>query len=108
MAAKTEKKTVEKVVEKAEKKVVKTSPKPVFRSNKLSNQIRKGDMVVVVSGDDKGKSAKVVSFSKKDNKVVLEGIMEQTDYQKNRLANVSLGKRIKNAPVHISKIKMTK
>jgi large subunit ribosomal protein L24 len=105
MASKTDKKTVE---TKVEKKVAKTTAKPAFRSNKLSKQIRKGDMVMVVSGDDKGKSAKVVDFNKKDNKVILEGIMEQTDYQKNKLANVSLGKRIKNAPVHISKIKMTK
>ncbi len=104
MAAKTEKKTVEKT----EKNVEKSAPKAAFKSNKLSKQIKKGDMVMVLSGDDKGKSAKVVSFNKKDNKVILEGIMEQTDYQKNKLANVSLGKRIKNAPVHISKIKMTK
>ncbi len=37
-------------------------------------KIRKGDTVVVLSGDDKGKKGKVLAASPKERKVIVEGI----------------------------------
>ena len=36
--------------------------------------IKKGDMVVVLTGKDKGKQAKVLQVFKKNNKILLEGM----------------------------------
>ena len=35
--------------------------------------VKTGDMVIVVSGDDKGKTGKVVEVSPKEGKVIVEG-----------------------------------
>ena len=35
--------------------------------------IKKGDTVVVLSGDDKGKKGEVIAVSPKENKVIVEG-----------------------------------
>ncbi len=40
--------------------------------NKL--HVKTGDMVIVVSGDDKGKTGKVVEVSPKEGKVIVSGI----------------------------------
>jgi large subunit ribosomal protein L24 len=40
----------------------------------MAFRIKKGDLVKVISGSNKGKTAKVVSTSVADNTVVLEGI----------------------------------
>ena len=37
-------------------------------------KIKKGDTVVVISGDDKGKKGKVIATSPKERKVIVEGI----------------------------------
>ena len=36
--------------------------------------VKTGDMVIVVSGDDKGKTGKVVEVSPKEGKVIVEGV----------------------------------
>jgi large subunit ribosomal protein L24 len=40
----------------------------------MSARVRKGDRVVVISGDDKGKQGKVVRVLPEQGKVVVEGI----------------------------------
>ena len=37
-------------------------------------KIKKGDTVIVLSGDDKGKKGKVIAASPKERKVIVEGI----------------------------------
>lgn len=37
-------------------------------------KIRKGDTVVVLSGDDKGKKGKIIATSPKERKVIVEGV----------------------------------
>ncbi|HEY6021500.1 MAG TPA: 50S ribosomal protein L24 [Candidatus Paceibacterota bacterium] len=46
--------------------------------------IKKGDTVVVRSGNDKGKTGKVVAVFPKTGKVVVEGIGMHTKHQKPR------------------------
>ena len=48
--------------------------------------IKKGDTVVVRSGNDKGKSGKVVKVFPKTGMVVVEGIAMRTKHQRPRAA----------------------
>ncbi len=45
-------------------------------------EIKKGDMVVVLSGNDKGKKGKVIRTIPSERKVVVEGINMQTHFLK--------------------------
>ena len=45
-------------------------------------KIKKGDMVKVIAGKDKGKTGKVLRTYPKDNKVVVEGVNIQTKHAK--------------------------
>ena len=45
-------------------------------------KIKKGDMVKVIAGKDKGKTGKVMKTYPKDNKVVVEGVNIQTKHAK--------------------------
>jgi large subunit ribosomal protein L24 len=66
--------------------------------------IRKGDTVIVISGEDKGKSGKVVSVDKENNKAIVEGINIVTKHNK-PTANVPNGGIVKKeAPLYISKL----
>ena len=48
--------------------------------------VKKGDMVMVNSGADKGKKGKVLHASPKDNKVVVEGVNVRSKHRKPRKA----------------------
>ena len=41
-------------------------------SNKL--HVKKGDTVVIISGDDRGNKGKVLDVSPKEGKVIVEGV----------------------------------
>jgi len=45
-------------------------------------RIKKDDMVIVLTGKDKGKKGKVLKAMPKKNKVLVEGINMQTKHQK--------------------------
>jgi len=45
-------------------------------------KIKKDDVVVVITGKDKGKKGKVIKAMPKDNKVIVEGVNVQTKHQK--------------------------
>ena len=46
--------------------------------------VKKGDTVVVVAGKEKGKTAKVLEVSPKDNRVLVENVNVVTKHQKQR------------------------
>ncbi len=45
-------------------------------------RIKKDDMVIVISGKDKGKTGKVLRAMPQEHKVVVEGVNVQTKHQK--------------------------
>ena len=51
-----------------------------------SLHVKKGDMVMINSGSDKGKKGKVLEVLPKDNKVVVEGVNIRTKHTKPRKA----------------------
>ena len=45
-------------------------------------KIKKDDIVIVITGKDKGKKGKVLKAMPKENKVIVEGVNIQTKHQK--------------------------
>jgi large subunit ribosomal protein L24 len=70
--------------------------------------IRKGDSVVVISGDDKDlkKARKVLEVYPDDAKVLVEGVNIVTRHTKPSAQNTKGGLVKKEAPIHISNIQL--
>jgi large subunit ribosomal protein L24 len=66
--------------------------------------IRKGDTVIVISGEDKGKSGKVLSVDKESNKAIVEGINIVTKHNKPTATVPNGGIVKKEAALYISKL----
>lgn len=65
-------------------------------------KIKKGDMVKIIAGTDKGKEGKVVSV--KNGKVIVEGINTVTKHAKPSQANPQGGIITKEAAIDISNV----
>lgn len=66
-------------------------------------RIKKDDMVMVITGKDKGKKGKVLKAMPKDDKVLVEGINMQTKHQKQtRTASAEI--KHQEGPIHVSNV----
>ena len=63
--------------------------------------LKKGDEVVIISGADKGKQAKIVAVLTKENKVVLEGEGLRMNKHHEKPSNSNLDGGIVDKPVKI-------
>jgi large subunit ribosomal protein L24 len=70
--------------------------------------VKKGDTVVVRSGNDKGKSGKVVQVFPKTGMVVVEGIAMRTKHQKPRQQGQKGQIIEKQHAIHSSKVALKK
>jgi len=70
--------------------------------------VKKGDTVVVLSGNDKGKSGKIVRVFPKLGKVVVEGVNMRTKHQKPRKAGQAGQIIQKQHPIAASKVALKK
>lgn len=70
------------------------------------NNIKKGDTVVVITGDDKNRTApkKVLQVLRDKNKVIVEGVNIVTKHTKPTAKNTEGGIVKVEAPIHISNI----
>ncbi|MEI8249193.1 MAG: 50S ribosomal protein L24 [Candidatus Taylorbacteria bacterium] len=67
--------------------------------------IKKGDTVIILSGDDKGKTGKVAHAFPAEGKIVIEGMNTVKKHQKSRKEG-SKGQVVEIAmPMHASKVK---
>jgi large subunit ribosomal protein L24 len=66
--------------------------------------IRKGDTVRVVTGDDKGVTARVLRVLRDDNKVVVEGVNRVYRHLKPSRRNPQGGRLSKEMPVNVSNV----
>ena len=66
--------------------------------------IRKDDMVIVLSGKDKGKKGKVISADPKNGKVIVEGVNVAKRHLKPRKAGEEGGIIKKETPIYASKV----
>lgn len=64
----------------------------------------KGDIVKIISGDDKGQQGKILNILVKKRKAIVEGINMVTKHTKPNNANPKGGIVKKEAPVHISNL----
>lgn len=69
----------------------------------LKLKIKKGDKVVILSGDDKGKTGEVVKAMPKESKVVVQGINLVKRHTKPSQTTPG-GIITKEAPIHVSNV----
>ncbi|MBS4034166.1 MAG: 50S ribosomal protein L24 [Ignavibacterium sp.] len=67
-------------------------------------KIRKNDTVMVISGNDKGKTGKVLKVFPKDSKVIVEGINIRKRHTKPTQRNPQGGILEKEAPINASNV----
>lgn len=68
------------------------------------SMIKKGDMVQVITGKDKGKEGKVIAVNKKKNTVLVEGANMITKHAKPSAANQQGGIIHQEGPIDISNV----
>ena len=73
----------------------------------MAAKIRQNDEVIVLAGKDKGKNGKVLQVLRKKDRVVVEGINIVKRHQKPTNTNQTGGILEKEAPIHISNVKVS-
>lgn len=68
--------------------------------------IKKGDMVLVIAGDDKGKKGRVIEVFNAEKRALVEGINIVSRHTKPNAQNQQGGIIKKEAPVNISNLKV--
>lgn len=68
--------------------------------------IKKGDMVLVIAGDDKGKKGRVIEVLNEEQRALVEGINIVSRHTKPNAQNQQGGIIKKEAPVNISNLKV--
>ena len=72
--------------------------------NKL--HIKKGDTVVVLAGDDRGKQGRVLSVQVAKQRAIVEGINMVTEHTKPTAKHPQGGRIQMEAPIHISNLSL--
>jgi large subunit ribosomal protein L24 len=67
-------------------------------------QLRKGDTVVVISGKDKGRQARVAVVMPKESKIIVEGVATARRHSKPRGRTMQGGIIDKDMPISISNV----
>jgi large subunit ribosomal protein L24 len=73
----------------------------------MKQKIRKGDRVVVISGDDKGTVGEVIRVIPNENRVVVQGVNLQIKHQsqtQSRGKTIPAGKIEFEAPIDVSNV----
>lgn len=70
----------------------------------MTARIRKGDLVAVVTGDDKGKRGRVLRVLPETNRVVIEGVNLVFKHLRKSQQNPQGGRVRREAAVHVSKV----
>lgn len=68
--------------------------------------IKKGDNVIVIAGNDKGKTGKVLKVSPKENTAIVEGVNLVSRHTKPNTKAPQGGIIKQEAPIHISNISL--
>ena len=72
--------------------------------NKL--RIKKGDNVIVMAGNDKGKTGKVLSVAPAENRAIVEGVNLVSKHTKPNSKAPQGGIIKKEAPIHVSNLSL--
>lgn len=69
-------------------------------------KIRSGDLVKIMAGDDRGKEGNVLRAIPEKNRVVVEGINLVFKHMRKTKENPKGGRIEKEAPIHVSNVKL--
>ena len=69
--------------------------------------LKVGDTVKVIAGDDKGSSGKVLKVIRSKNRVIVEGVAMVKKHNKPNSNNPKVGITEKEASIHISNVSFT-
>ena len=67
-------------------------------------QIKKDDIVEIITGDDKGKRGRVLSVNRKKGKIVVEGINRAYKHMRPSRLNPQGGRLSKEMPIDVSNV----
>jgi large subunit ribosomal protein L24 len=67
-------------------------------------KIKKGDMVVVTAGDNKGKQGRVIEVNREKDTVIVEGVNMITRHRKPSAQNPQGGIEKREAGIHVSNV----
>jgi large subunit ribosomal protein L24 len=70
----------------------------------MRSRLRKGDTVVVITGDDKGRTGRVLAVDEAKQRVIVERVNMIKRHTKSRRAGMQSGIIEREAPVHISNV----
>ncbi len=70
----------------------------------MANKLKKGDLVEVITGKNKGKQGKIQQVLVKDSRVLVEGVNRVKRHTKPSQKNPQGGIIEKEAPLHISNV----
>ncbi len=70
----------------------------------MARKIKKGDQVIVISGDEKGKMGKVIKVFPGENKVLVEKINIVKKHERLRSPQEPSGIVEKESPIHLSNV----
>ena len=70
----------------------------------MSRRLRKGDLVAVISGDDRGKRGRVLRFNPEDNRVIVEGVNLVFRHLRRSQKNPQGGRIRREAPINASNV----
>ncbi len=70
-------------------------------------RIKKGDTVTVITGEDKGKSGKVLQVSPESGRILVEGVNFVKKHMRKSEENPQGGVVEKEASIHISNVKVS-
>ncbi|MDZ4824286.1 MAG: 50S ribosomal protein L24 [Flavobacteriales bacterium] len=68
-------------------------------------KIKKNDLVVVTTGDSRGKQGRVITVDRKTDRVIVEGVNMVTKHRKPSAKNPQGGRETIAAGIHISNVK---
>lgn len=67
-------------------------------------KLKKGDLVAVIAGKDKGKQGQITEVILKDNKVIVDGVNVMKKHAKSTQQNPTGGIISKQLPIHASNV----
>ncbi|MEC7800335.1 MAG: 50S ribosomal protein L24 [Verrucomicrobiota bacterium] len=71
----------------------------------MATKLRKGDEVVVITGDDKGSKGKILQVIREKNRVLVEGINISKKHERKTQDNPQGAIVEREAPIHYSNVK---
>jgi len=69
-------------------------------------KVKKGDLVMVITGDNRGKQGRITDVDRASDRVVVEGVNTMKKHRKPSAQNPQGGIETISAPIHISNVKV--